>query len=34
MLQLLGYTQEELLNQTVETDLGFVIDLEKREEWT
>ena len=34
MLRLLGRTQEKSLNQAAEMDLGFVIDPEKREEWT
>jgi hypothetical protein len=34
MLWLLGCTQEESLNQAVEMDLGFVINPEKRKDWT
>jgi Reverse transcriptase (RNA-dependent DNA polymerase) len=34
MLRLLGHTREESPNQNLVTDLGFMIDPLKREEWT
>jgi endonuclease/exonuclease/phosphatase family metal-dependent hydrolase len=34
MLHTLGHPREKSLNQTPESDLGFVIDPERRDEWT